>query len=227
VSASEGVTERARRRGAPTKGDRRERAILDAAEALLEERGLDPVTVEQIAAGAGISRASLYFYFGSKSEVVTALVARTMAVTRNDADTLAGEVDVPPKQTIERSIRRIEKQWLDHGVVMRAAVDYAPSNPEVKEIWKGTVDLYIDLLGDVLVRAGVPDDGSPTGARALAKGLGWMGERNFYVASAISKAEVRRVAETVLAIWFSAIEVATGGSASSSSAGGSSRAPST
>jgi AcrR family transcriptional regulator len=207
VKASEHVTERPRRRATPTKGDRREQAILDAAETLLEERGVDPVTVEQIAAGAGISRASLYFYFGSKQEVVTALVARTMAVTRDDADTLAGEVDVPPKETIERSIRRIEKQWLEHGVVMRAAVDNAPSNPEVQEIWRGTVDLYIDLLGDVMVRAGVPDDGGPTGARALAKGLGWMGERNFYIASAISKAEVRRTSETVLAIWFSAIEV--------------------
>ncbi|MBS1676274.1 MAG: TetR/AcrR family transcriptional regulator [Actinobacteria bacterium] len=206
MSASEPVAERPRRPDNPTKGDRREQAILDAAEALLEERGLDPVTVEQIAAGAGISRASLYFYFGSKQEVVTALVARTMGVTRDDADTLAAEVDVPPQTTIERSIRRIEKQWLDHGVVMRAAVDNAPSNPEVREIWRGTVDLYVDLLGDVLVRAGVPDDGGPTGARALAKGLAWMGERNFYIASAISKAEVRRVAETVLAIWFSTIE---------------------
>ena len=211
MTGSEDVTERPRRRGTPPKGDRREQAILDAAEALLEERGLDPVTVEQIAAGAGISRASLYFYFGSKQEVVTALVARTMAVTLYDADTRAGESDVPPKETIERSIRRIEKQWLDHGVVMRAAVDNAPSNPEVREIWRGTVDLYIELLGDVLVRAGVPDDGGPTGARALAKGLAWMGERNFYIASANSKAEVRRVAETVLAIWFSAIEVSAAG----------------
>jgi AcrR family transcriptional regulator len=195
-----------RRRDAPTKGDRREQAILDAAETLLEERGLDPVTVEQIAAGAGISRASLYFYFGSKQEVVTALVARTMGVIREDADLLAAETEVPAKTTVERSIRRIEKQWLEHGVVMRAAVDNAPSNAEVREIWKGTVDDYIDLLGEVLARAGVPDDGGPTGAHALARGLGWMGERNFYIASAISKAEVRRTSETVIAIWFSAIE---------------------
>jgi hypothetical protein len=131
-----------------------------------------------------------------------------MGVTRDDADTLAAEVDVPPKETIERSIRRIEKQWLEHGVVMRAAVDNAPSNPEVREIWRGTVDLYVDLLGDVMVRAGVPDDAGPAGARALAKALGWMGERNFYIASAISKAEVRRTSETVLALWFGAIQVA-------------------
>jgi TetR/AcrR family transcriptional regulator, ethionamide resistance regulator len=217
--ATSGHTTERRRRDAPTKGDRREQLILDAAEALLEqhaaealleERAVEPVTVEQIAAGAGISRASLYFYFGSKQEVVTALVARTMEAIQRDADLLAAELDVPAKETIARSIHRIEKQWLEHGVVMRAAVDNAPLNPEVREIWRGTIDLYIGLLGEVLVRAGLPDDGSPTGARALAKGLSWMGERNFYIASATSKAEVRRVGETVISIWSAAIEVGAG-----------------
>lgn len=217
--ATSGHTTDRRRRDAPTKGDRREQAILDAAEALLEERAAaalleeraaERVTVEQIAVGAGISRASLYFYFGSKQEVVTALVARTMGAVRKDADLLAAELDEPAQETIARSIRRIEKQWLEHGVVMRAAVDNAPLNPEVRELWKGTLDLYIGLLGEVLARAGLPDDGSPTGARALAKGLSWMGERNFYIASATSKAEVRRVSETVIAIWWAAIEVGSG-----------------
>lgn len=193
-----------RRRDAPTKGDRREQAILDAAEALLEERGLEPVTVEQIAAGAGITRASLYFYFGSKQEVVTALVARTMGSIREDAEILAAELELPAEQVVTNAIGRIEKQWLEHGVVMRAAVDYSPSNPEVREIWRGTLDLYIGLLSEALARAGVPEDG-PTGARALAAALSWMGERNFYFASAVGKAEVRRVSETVIAIWIAAI----------------------
>jgi AcrR family transcriptional regulator len=193
-----------------TKGDRREQAILDAAEALLEERGVEPVTVEQIAAGAGITRASLYFYFGSKQEVLTALVGRTMAAIRADADTLASELELPPKETVEREIRRIEKQWLEHGVVMRAAVDNAPLNPEVRELWNGTIDLYVGLLAEVLIRAGVPDEASPTGARALAKALSWMGERNFYIASAAGDAAVRRTSETVIALWCAAITASPG-----------------
>jgi AcrR family transcriptional regulator len=198
-----------RRRETPRKGDLRERAILDAAEALLEKEGLDPVTVEQIAGGAGISRASLYFYFGSKQEVLTALVERTMAVLHEDVDVIAAEADVPPQETIEHVIQRVERQWLEHGVVMRAAVENGPLIPEVKDLWDGTIRTYVDPLAKLLVRAGVPDGKGPTGARALAKALCWMGERNFYIASTSdrSKAEIRRTGQTVIAIWQRAMGV--------------------
>jgi AcrR family transcriptional regulator len=198
-----------RRREAPRKGDLREEAILDAAEALLESEGLEPVTVEQIARGAGISRASLYFYFGSKQEVLTALVARTMAAIREEAELAVEEVDVLPQKTIERVIKRIEKQWLEHTVVMRAAVENGPLIPEVRDLWNGTIDSYIDPLATVLVRAGIASTKGPTGARALAKALAWMGERNFYIASTSDtpKAEVRRVSKTVTALWWRAMGV--------------------
>jgi len=66
------------RRAAERKGDIRERAILDTCEALLAHKGYDAMTVGDIAQGAGITRGALYFYYGSKQEVVTALVARTV-----------------------------------------------------------------------------------------------------------------------------------------------------
>lgn len=66
------------RRGIERKGDVRERAILDTCEALLADKGYDAMTVGDIAQGAGITRGALYFYFGSKHEVVAALVARTV-----------------------------------------------------------------------------------------------------------------------------------------------------
>ncbi|MGJ5691915.1 helix-turn-helix domain-containing protein, partial [Streptomyces pratensis] len=64
------------RRTTERKGDVRERAILDTCEALLAHKGYDAMTVGDVAQGAGITRGALYFYFGSKQEVVTALVAR-------------------------------------------------------------------------------------------------------------------------------------------------------
>jgi AcrR family transcriptional regulator len=200
-----------RRREAPRKGDLRERAILDAAEALLEKEGLEPVTVEQIARGAGISRASLYFYFGSKQDVLTALVARTMAAIREEAEIAVEEVDVPPATTIEHVIKRIENQWLEHTVVMRAAVENGPQIPEVRDLWNGTIDSYIDPLTTVLVRAGIAATNGPAGASALAQALAWMGERNFYIASTSEtpKAEIRRVSKTVTALWWRAMGVDT------------------
>ena len=53
---------RARRR-APRKGDLTEQAILDTAERLLADRSLASIGIDELAAGAGISRPSFYFYF--------------------------------------------------------------------------------------------------------------------------------------------------------------------
>jgi AcrR family transcriptional regulator len=194
------------RRTSPRKGDLREKAILDAAEALLEEEGLGPVTVEQIAKKAGISRAALYFYFGSKQDVVTALVARMMRTIRATVPT--DQREVSPKVAIERVIRQIEKHWREHGVVMRIAVENAPHIAEVRDLWNGTILAYIDPLATVLARAGVTDDG-PAGALELATALTWMSERNFYMASlsATPETQIRRTAETVIAIWWRAMGV--------------------
>lgn len=67
------MTTAARRRG-PTKGDLRERAILDAARTLLEAKPLSAVTTDELAGGAGLSRSSFYFYFDSKVAVLAALL---------------------------------------------------------------------------------------------------------------------------------------------------------
>src|SRR3954451_22752217 len=55
-----------------------EAAIFAATEALLGETTLQDLTVAQIIGRAGISRANFYHYFGSKFDVLAALVARLL-----------------------------------------------------------------------------------------------------------------------------------------------------
>lgn len=190
-----------RRKEAPRKGDLREAAILDAAEGLLDREGVESVTVEEIANGAGISRAALYFYFGSKQEVVAALVARTMKTLLADAQWVADEVDVPPEQAIKRAVVRTEEQWAEHGVVMRAAVDYSPFIPEVGRLWYGTVETYIEALAKVLVRAGIPAGRGAKSAHSLATALSWATERNFYIASSGGGRDLRAACLRCLELW--------------------------
>jgi len=47
-------------------------ALLDSALALFEERGFDSVTVEEIAARAGVAKGSFYTYFSTKSDIIVA-----------------------------------------------------------------------------------------------------------------------------------------------------------
>src|SRR4051794_41604829 len=67
------------RRATRASGDDRERAILETAERLLEERPLSEISVDDLAKGAGISRPTFYFYFPSKDAVVLTIIDRLVA----------------------------------------------------------------------------------------------------------------------------------------------------
>ena len=63
-------------RGAHDGSSVAETAIFDATEKLLAEYSLRDLSVAQIIAEAGLSRATFYFYFGSKFSVAASLLGR-------------------------------------------------------------------------------------------------------------------------------------------------------
>jgi len=56
--------------------ERRERDILDAATGLIEAKGWENTSVEEVAAQAEVGVATVYNYFGSKIDLVLAIFAR-------------------------------------------------------------------------------------------------------------------------------------------------------
>jgi TetR/AcrR family transcriptional regulator, ethionamide resistance regulator len=187
------------RRSTERKGDVRERAILDTCEALLAQKGYDAMTVGDIAHGAGITRGALYFYFGSKQEVVTALVARTVEHLwlRSRVTAQADE----PRQAIAAAMRRTVELWNEHGLVMRTAIDLSLTVPEIGELWSRTADLFIIAITAVLERAGIQAGTEPEQASAMARALCWMIERTFYHASQEPRENLQRASSTCEHIW--------------------------
>ncbi|MFD6287606.1 TetR/AcrR family transcriptional regulator [Streptomyces sp. NPDC060205] len=187
------------RRTTERKGDVRERAILDTCEALLAQKGYDVMTVGDIAQGAGITRGALYFYFGSKQEVVTALVARTVEHLweRSRATAQADE----PREAVAAAMRRTVELWNEHGLVMRTAIDLSLHVPEIGELWSRTADLFTAAITAVLERAGVQPGTEPDQASAMARALCWMIERSFYHASQESREVLQKASSTCEHIW--------------------------
>ncbi|MQY10035.1 HTH-type transcriptional regulator EthR [Streptomyces sp. RB5] len=187
------------RRTTERKGDLRERAILDTCEALLEDKGFDAVTVGDIARGAGITRGALYFYFGSKQEVLTALVARTVGhLWERSRATMEAE---EPRQAVTVAMRRTVELWNEHGPVLRTAIDLSLTVPEIGALWDRTADLFIAAITSVLERAGVRSGPAPDQAPAMARALCWMIERSFYHASQDSRATLEETSATCEHIW--------------------------
>jgi AcrR family transcriptional regulator len=79
VAASEGELKSAR---APqqTRGQRRVEEILDAAEAVIAEVGVEATTTHAIAERAGASVGSIYHFFPSKDAIIRAVVERFSAL---------------------------------------------------------------------------------------------------------------------------------------------------
>lgn len=190
------------RRTAPAarKGDLRERQILDAAEGLLSATGYADMTVGDIAGAAGITRGALYFYFGSKQEVLTALVARTVHELQEKAASARADTG-PVDRVIAAALRRTADLWREHGPVMRMAVDLGSAVLEVDRLWTGAAEASIDAIAEVLHRGGVPAGDGPADAQALAGVLCWMIERSFYQASKVSPEALDRAAQTCEAVW--------------------------
>jgi TetR/AcrR family transcriptional repressor of mexJK operon len=61
--------------GRPKDLEKRE-SILDAAQALFAERGLDGVPIEAIAARSGVSKVTVYGHFGDKAKIFESIVQR-------------------------------------------------------------------------------------------------------------------------------------------------------
>jgi AcrR family transcriptional regulator len=197
----------ARRRG-PSKGDLKERAIVATCERLLGEKPLREIGVDELAAGAGISRPTFYFYFESKNAVLRALVEQlTDEMYAEAASWLAREGD-SPEVTVSRSIAAAAQQWRDHGPVLRAAVQTWGSVPELRAFWEDIVRRFVEQsaarISDDRASGAAPPGPEP---EALAKALIWMNERCFYTSSlgtdpSLSDSEL---VPTLTAIWLRSI----------------------
>lgn len=135
----------ARGRRGPSKGDRREAAILDTARRLLAEQPLSAITVDQLAKGAGLSRSTFYFYFDSRDTVVYTLVADSLTELADIMNDL-----VPPlPAAFRRAIARYLERWQQHGPLLRA-FGSTDRDARVEHAWADTHSRIRDQLGGLI-----------------------------------------------------------------------------
>ncbi len=84
--------------GRPKDLEKRE-AILDAAQSLFAERGIDGVPIEAIAARSGVSKVTVYGHFGDKATIFDSIVQRE---TERLRETLANTI--PTDGTLEEQL---------------------------------------------------------------------------------------------------------------------------
>jgi AcrR family transcriptional regulator len=128
--------------------------LLDKGLELFEDQGYAATTVDDIASGAGTTRATFYMHFPSKGHLMQSLVASTN-------DTLT-EADVPPLPDVVQSgdrgqirvwLSRKFDQWQEIRPYVMAAHQAAASEPDIQSILDQWFDSAIEDMELGLNRA--------------------------------------------------------------------------
>jgi len=78
----------------------RTREILAAARKLLERRGPEAMTMEEIAAAAGVAKGTLYLYFLSKDDLILALINQVGENILRDVEASLQAPGTPPEKLV-------------------------------------------------------------------------------------------------------------------------------
>jgi len=98
------------------------KAILDAAEALFAEKGFEATSLQEIASQAGLSRGTPNYFFGSKEQLYTAVLERTMARSQDLLTLLREQIQRPgasAKESMSVVIGRLFDDFVAHPSFIR------------------------------------------------------------------------------------------------------------
>ena len=109
--------------------------LLDAAIGLFEQKGYAATTIDEIAVAATTTRATFYLHFGSKADLMRALIAQADAIlTEVDDPPLADVVASGRRDLIEQYLSRKFDQWSVIRPYVMAGNQAAPSEPDVAQV---------------------------------------------------------------------------------------------
>jgi AcrR family transcriptional regulator len=120
------------RRGldAGTPGDDRRTQILEASTRIFPRNGLRGTTIEQVAAEAGVSPATIYWHFGSKDGLIAAMLRR-IAPTEL-AERLASVPDeAPPELVLRQLARGVAGRVEPNAAILRMVIAEVGQHPEL------------------------------------------------------------------------------------------------
>lgn len=109
--------------------DERSEAILEAAQLVIATRGVDAVSMAELAKATGLSRPAIYQYFSSKEDVLAELVINEMADLSNAIDSQMMGIQEPMERIrvwIHYSLAHLASS--DHRIIRKISIDSLPED---------------------------------------------------------------------------------------------------
>jgi AcrR family transcriptional regulator len=140
----------------PTQSRSREstEALLEIGRRLIEQRGVDDCSMNEIAAAAGSSVGALYFRFGNKERFVSEVMRRQVDTTREQIAVFLAEIAAKataPSEVIEATTKWFVLEFGKNRGLLRAQMRRALDNPQewqpFQRIGRDLVDGTIEIIG--------------------------------------------------------------------------------
>jgi AcrR family transcriptional regulator len=149
---------------------------------LLEQQRFDSLSVADVLESASVSRASFYFYFASKQDLLHALVRDAVSQGRESAEPWIGK-QIEPLEALRHGVTDGARRWRANAGVLMAIVENFGSDEGLRALWLQQMDMFTDaaterILADPVASARL----AGRDVRAIAAALTWMAERLYYLA---------------------------------------------
>lgn len=126
-------------------------ALLEAAERIVDEQGLDALSVRSVATAVGVTTRAVYSLFGSKDGLLVALGARAFHLLKAGIEALPTTSDLGG-DVVEAGVCVFRRFVLDHPALLRIGMLQVDMSPELAGQFRSAVDDALDSLRGRIAR---------------------------------------------------------------------------
>jgi AcrR family transcriptional regulator len=139
-------------------------ALLETAERIVAEEGLDALSVRRVAHAVGVTTRAVYSLFGSKDGLVVALGVRAFHLLKAATDALLATSD-PASDLVEAGVLVFRRFALDHPALLRIGLLKVGMTPELAGQFRSAADEALESLWGRIARLA---DTGQLGSRGVA-----------------------------------------------------------
>ena len=154
----------------------KEKLILGAAEKLFQDRRYDQVTLDEVAARAGVGKGTIYRYFKDKEDLFARVILWGLDELVECLESPRGEAGVDPRQELRRAVASIiaalgQRRNL-FALTHSGPVRHTSRRKKIWQSWHERTDRLTEALAAIIdrgIRSATyrPDVQALTGARLL------------------------------------------------------------
>lgn len=124
--------------------------ILDAAEQIVQEKGLEALSFQQLATAVGLSKASVFHHFRNSNALATALIERCSSKYGAEYKEIGMKQKTAPKK-LRKIVKSFDKGLKDNRLCLLAALgsSYANLSDELQSSLMKSSNAAIDVFTDV------------------------------------------------------------------------------